>query len=228
MSPAPITTSAQLPAPLGSSGTARRTARTDFAWRVLEEIDYGLMLLSPSGELEHANEVARCELNRGRVIRLDGNRVMGHSSAGTEEILRCLRGAAQGRRQMLTLHHGDVSLTVACVPLSHRAEESDPVLLILARQSATQNLNVTFFSRSYGLTSAEEAVLRALHEGLRINEIASVNGVSECTIRTHVRSVRDKTGINNIRLLVQRVANLPPVVPRSLTTSAPMQAQSPV
>ncbi|QJW84291.1 hypothetical protein HK414_12095 [Ramlibacter terrae] len=30
-------------------------ASADFAWRVLEEIDYGLLLVSPSGALQHAN-----------------------------------------------------------------------------------------------------------------------------------------------------------------------------
>ncbi|MGV3573295.1 MAG: helix-turn-helix transcriptional regulator [Ramlibacter sp.] len=193
-------------------------ASADFAWRVLEEIDYGLLLVSPSGALQHANHLARHELGRARFLRIEANIVVGHMAAQTEEINKAVRGAAQGRRQMLTLRNGDDTLHVACVPLFPSFEgRSGSVLLMLARQTGTQNLNVTFFARSHGLTPAEEAVLKALCDGLDVHEIAISHGVSEYTIRTQVRSLRDKTGINSMRLLVQRVAALPPVVPMSLT-----------
>ena len=42
--------------------------------------------------------------------------------------------------------------------------------------------------------------------------------------RTQVRSLRLKTGIGSMRLLVQRVASLPPMVPMSLTLRAPASA----
>ncbi|MDB5857414.1 MAG: bacterial regulatory s, luxR family protein, partial [Ramlibacter sp.] len=99
------------------------------------------------------------------------------------------------------------------------------VLLMLGRQPGIQNLNVTFFSRTHGLTPTEEAVLRALCEGLEVQDIASAHGVSVCTVRTQVRSLRLKTGIGSMRLLVQRVAALPPMVPMSLTLRTPAFAQ---
>ncbi|MDB5751003.1 MAG: hypothetical protein JWP65_1424 [Ramlibacter sp.] len=200
---------------------------SDFAWRVLEEIDYGLILVSPCGALQHANHLARHELTRGRFLRIEGSIVVGPLPAQTEEINRGVRGAAQGRRQMLTLRNGDDTLHVACVPLFPSFEgRSGSVLLMLARQTGTQNLNVTFFARSHGLTPAEESVLKALCDGLDVHEIALSHGVSEYTIRTQVRSLRDKTGINSMRLLVQRVAALPPVVPMSLTIHPRGVAQS--
>lgn len=202
---------------------AERILQTEFAWRVLEEIDYGLLLVSPTGVLQHANLLARQELSRGKPLRVERGLVVGHLPQHTQEITRGVQAASRGRRQMLILREGDTSLPVACVPLFHPYEsECSSVLLMLARQTGTQNLNLTFFSRFHGLTPAEESVLRALCEGLEVHEIARVNGVSECTVRTQVRSLRDKTGINSIRLLVQRVATLPPVVPMSLTAAVPM------
>jgi DNA-binding CsgD family transcriptional regulator len=197
---------------------AESDPHAEFAWRALEEIDYGLMLVSPTGVLQHANQLARQELLRGRFMRTEGGRLAGSSPPETAEVLRGIAAAAQGRRQMLTLRSGGDSLPVACVPLSQPFEgRPGSVLLMLARQSGTQNLNVSFFSRNHGLTPAEESVLRALCEGLDVQEIASSNGVSVCTVRTQVRSLRDKTGIGSMRLLVQRVAALPPLVPMSLT-----------
>jgi DNA-binding NarL/FixJ family response regulator len=59
-------------------------------------------------------------------------------------------------------------------------------------------------------------VLKALCDGMDVHDIALAKRVSECTVRTHLRSLREKTGVASIRLLVQRVAALPPVVPLAL------------
>lgn len=210
----------------GGAASAR-VPEVEFAWRVLEEIDYGLLLVSPGGRLQHANHLARHELARARFLRIEAATVVGHSPEQTEEVMRGIRWAAQGRRQMLTLRRGAESLPVACVPL-HQPTDGQPasVLLMLGRQSGAQNLAITFFSRTHGLSPAEEAVLKALCEGLDVREIAQANGVAECTVRTQVRSLRDKTGINSMRLLVQRVAALPPVVPMSLAIGPAATAQS--
>jgi DNA-binding CsgD family transcriptional regulator len=191
---------------------------TSFAWRVLEEIDYGLLLVTPAARLQHANHLARHELSRQRFMRIEDQVLVGHTPRQTEELARGVQSAAQGRRQLIVLHNGDETLHVACVPLFHAFEEgSGSVLLMLGRQTGTQNLALTFFARSHGLTPSEEAVLKGLCDGLDVHEIAAAKGVSEYTVRTHVRSLRDKTGVNSIRGLIQRVAALPPVVPLSLS-----------
>jgi DNA-binding CsgD family transcriptional regulator len=198
-----------------------RGLETSFAWRVLEEIDYGLLLLTTDGALQHANHLARHELGRERFMRVHDERVVGQTPWQTEEITRGVQGAALGRRQLIVLRNGADQLHVACVPLFHSFDDTrGAVLLMLGRQAGTQNLAVTFFSRSHGLTPTEEVVLKSLCDGLDVHEIAAAKGVSEYTVRTHVRSLRDKTGINSIRGLIQRVAALPPVVPLSLSFGA--------
>ena len=215
------------PASFKASAAASETfALEDCAWRVLEEIDYGLILVSPAGTLQHANRLGRHELSRARFLATHAGALVGQSPAETEDILRAVRSAAQGRRQMLALRNGDATLHIACVPLLHSYDgDTGPVLLMLSRQTDTQNLNLAFFSRAHGLTPAEESVLKALCEGLDVREIAAANGVTEYTVRTQVRSLRDKTGINSMRLLVQRVASLPPLVPMCLTIQGPVVAQ---
>jgi DNA-binding CsgD family transcriptional regulator len=203
-----------------------RGLETAFAWRVLEEIDYGLLLLTPGGALQHANHLARHELDRERFMRVHEERVVGQTPWQTEEITRGVQAAALGRRQLIVLRNGADQLHVACVPLFHSFDENrGAVLLMLGRQAGTQNLSVTFFSRSHGLTPTEEVVLKSLCDGLDVHEIAAAKGVSEYTVRTHVRSLRDKTGINSIRGLIQRVAALPPVVPLSLSLGAHLAPQ---
>ena len=204
-------------------GGERATPDPEFAWRALEEIDYGLILVDPDGAVQHANHLARHELARALFLRIDRGRVTSHTPLQSEEVVRGIRLAARGRRQMLSLRHGKDTLAVACVPLFQPYEgESASVLLMLARRTGTKNLALSFFAREHRLSPTEEAVLRALCDGLDVQEIAHAHGVCESTLRTQVRSLRDKTDSSSIRQLVQRVAALPPVVPCGLRGEAAM------
>jgi DNA-binding CsgD family transcriptional regulator len=194
-------------------------------WRVLDEIDYGLILVTPEGQLQHANHLGRYELARGKFLGTNGPRncaakgqLQTNSATATAELLSGIRAAARGRRQMLTMRQGPESLSLACVPLRQPFEGAcASVLLMLGRQNDTANLALGFYARSHKLSSTEENVLRALCNGQQIADIAIAHGVAESTVRTQVRALRDKTQCNSIRLLVQQVAALPPVVPVSLT-----------
>ena len=199
----------------------RITPDPEFAWRALEEIDYGLILVNPEGVVQHANHLARHELARGLFLRVDHGRVSSPGPEQGEEVARGIRLAARGRRQMLSLRHGKDSLPVACVPLFQPYEgDSASVLLMLARRTGSKNLALSFFAREHRLSPTEEAVLRALCDGLDVHDIAVAHGVCESTLRTQVRSLRDKTDSSSIRQLVQRVAALPPVVPCGLRGEA--------
>ena len=202
-------------------GPARSTPDPEFAWRALEEIDYGLILVDPDGIVQHANHLARHELARAMFLRIEHGRVTSHGPHQGGEVARGIRLAARGRRQMLNLRHDKHTLAVACVPLFQPYEgESASVLLMLARRTGSKNLALSFFAREHRLSPTEEAVLRALCDGLDVQEIAVAHGVCESTLRTQVRSLRDKTDSSSIRQLVQRVAALPPVVPCGLRGEA--------
>jgi DNA-binding NarL/FixJ family response regulator len=208
--------SSELPGRL-QPGADRTLPDPEFAWRALEEIDYGLILVNPDGVVQHANHLARHELARALFLRIDHGRVTSPVPQQAEEVARGIRLAARGRRQMLSLRHGKDGLPVACVPLFQPYEgESASVLLMLARRTGSKNLALSFFAREHRLSPTEEAVLRALCDGLDVHEIAVAHGVCESTLRTQVRSLRDKTDSSSIRQLVQRVAALPPVVPCGL------------
>jgi len=206
--------------------TADQDVPSAIAWRILDELDYGLILVDPEGRVQHANHLARQEVARGRVLRSDQGMVCGATPATRDEVQRGIRAAARGRRQLLDLRHGAEALPVACVPLFHPHEgASASVLLMLGRQPGAQNLALTFFARAHGLTPAEESVLRALCQGCQVDDIASGHGVCISTVRTQIRSLRDKTGASSIRELVQRLAALPPVVPVSLAMGPRSAAQ---
>ncbi|QTD45176.1 helix-turn-helix transcriptional regulator [Ottowia testudinis] len=196
------------------------TAKADglhpgFLLRLLDEIDYGLVLVNAQGRVQHANHLARYELSNGRLLTCvaDGQ-VAACAVSQTEQLMAAIHGAVQGRRRLLYLSHGEHSMPLAVIPLVHALEgPSTSVLLVMARQRAGDNLALQMFAREHSLTPTEESVLRALCDGRDVDEIAVQHGVAESTVRTQVRSLRDKTGAGGIRQLVQRVLSLPPVVP---------------
>lgn len=203
----------EAPAPREGSHSVGARA-SSVLWSVLDEIDYGLLVVSPHGLLRHANHLARHELARQRFLRLDGDRVQSCSEDTAPLLDQGVRIAARGRRHMHTLKYGDDGLSIAFVPLTHPyADAPGDVLLMLSRILCTQGLALSFFSREHKLTPAEEDVLRGLCKGMDVSEIAQAHGVAESTIRTQVRSLRDKTRHDSIRALLQTVFALPPVVP---------------
>ncbi len=186
-----------------------------FVLRLLDEIDYGLVLVNAQGHIQHANHLARHELATGRLLFSGhGGGIVGSTAALTDQLMAAIHGAVQGRRRLLYLTHGEHNMPVAVIPLVHALEgPSTTVMLVMARQRVGDNLALQMFAREHCLTPTEESVLRALCDGRDVDEIATQHGVAESTVRTQVRSLRDKTGANGIRQLVQRVLALPPVVP---------------
>lgn len=195
----------------------------EVAWRALDEVDFGLALLQSDGKLHHANQAARGELARARYLHVADGHVLACDRVQGTQLLAGLRRAGSGHRQMVMLRRGGESLAVACVPLQSTWDQRADcglVLLMLGRQAESQRLAMAFFARVHSLTPAEENVLRGLCAGLSVQDIARSNGTAIGTVRTQVRTLRDKTAAPSIRCLLQRVASLPPLVPLSLTHAA--------
>lgn len=182
--------------------------------RVFDEIDYGMLLIDAQGRILHANHLARHELANGRVIMSYGNSLLGSSAEFTSQIQQAMESSFRGQRKLLMMTVGDKELSLAFTPLSHPLEADAPsVLVLLSRQSTCDNLAVRMFARSLNLSPSEESVLMGLCRGLQIAEIAKQHGVAESTVRSQIKTLREKAGAPSIRRLLHRVNSLPPVVP---------------
>jgi DNA-binding CsgD family transcriptional regulator len=182
--------------------------------RVLDEVDYGVLIIDAQGTILHANHLARHELASGRMLMSYGNSLLGSSAEFTAQMQTAMEAAFRGQRRLVLLNKGERELSLAFTPLSHPLEADTPtVLVMLSRQSACDNLAVRMFARTIGLSPSEEAVLMGLCRGLEIPEIASEHGVAPSTIRSQIKTLREKAGSPSIRRLLQRINSLPPVVP---------------
>lgn len=182
--------------------------------RVFDEIDYGMLLLDAQGRILHANHLARHELAQRRILRACSGSLMGNTPEHSDRIQQALDAAVRGQRRLVLMREGDRDLSMAFTPLSHPLEDDAPtVLIVLSRQNVCDNLAVRMFARALGLSPTEELVLLALCRGLDIHEIATENGVAVSTVRSQIKTLREKAGAPSIRRLLQRINSLPPVVP---------------
>lgn len=185
--------------------------------RVLDEIDYGMVVVAANGAMRYSNQLAKQELHSNGPLSLSQGQVRAHQPSDQCQLQLALADAVRGRRRLITLGHNGATISVAVLPMpggDEDDENSEPLaLLTFGKRHPSETLTVDFFSRSQGLTGAESRVLQALCNGAKPKEIAAQCDVAISTVRSHICSIRVKTQTANIRELVDRVAKLPPITP---------------
>jgi DNA-binding CsgD family transcriptional regulator len=192
---------------------ARRDPQSLLLMRMLDEIDYGLMLVDPPGRVRYANQAALHECNGRHALSVDAGQLTARTLREREVLARSLESAAQGRRSLLSLHSDGASLTAAVVPMGSDSSDEPSVLIVFGKRQMCGHLSVEFFAQAHRLTAAECAVLKGLTEGLKPSQIAAQVGVAISTVRSQIGSIRIKTATKSIRDLVNQVALMPPFVP---------------
>lgn len=179
---------------------------------VIDELAHGVLVTNLEGKLLHANQAARHELARHRVLGARNGVLHACTPEGAKTLQDALGKVVEGKRSLIEIAAPEgPSLTLATVPLKTRGEPR--VALLFARTMVCDSLMLCFFSRSHGLTAAEEQVLGILCQGFSAPQIATQLKVAVSTVRSHVRSLCTKTRSSGVRELVSRIAVLPPVAP---------------
>jgi DNA-binding CsgD family transcriptional regulator len=198
------------------------SANTALLMRVLDEIDYGVLLVDASGQLRYANQLGLQEVSRGGPLQLAHGRLQARYAGDQSTLHLVLADAQRGRRRLFSAGHNGHSVSVAAVPMpaSGQDDTESLALLVFGKRPAGETLTVDFYARAHALTATETSVLKGICGGLRPKEIARGQGVAISTVRSHICSIRIKTQTASIRELVNRVAVLPPITPAMKTASA--------
>lgn len=212
------------------SGPERRSgisALASLLTAMLDEVDYGMLLLDDWGRLLHLNHGARVELSTTHPLCLQEGLLTAHDAHDASTLQDVLADARRrGLRRLVTFGEGVASVTVAVVPLplvaavgskgrpdqENAAGAGHGILVMLGKRQLCESLSVEAYARMHRLTVAETAVLKALCMGQRPGEIAHSKGVAVSTVRTQIGKIRAKTGAESIAAALQQVAVLPPIV----------------
>ncbi len=185
----------------------------DLAVALIDEIEFGLIACDVHGSLRYANRSGREELATGTVLKLVGDVVRCADGCASALSAALLEAAVNGRRQLMKLGQGADRLMGMVIPL--RADTGVPasVLIMLGRRGPCSVLGLEMFSKVHGLTLTERRILSGLLADKAPRQIAAANGVALSTVRSQIKSIRDKVGVRNIEGLLIRAAEVPPVTP---------------
>jgi DNA-binding CsgD family transcriptional regulator len=213
---------------LASGLMLNAAASTAVLMRVLDEIDYGLLLVTASGTLSYANQLGLQEVLGKGPLLIENGRLTTRAPADQVALHAALADAQRGRRKLFSVGHNGGTVSVATVPMPVEDDGVEAqVLLVFGKRSSSETLTVDFYARSHGLTGTEMSVLKRICGGMKPKEIARDHGVAISTVRSHICSIRIKTQTSSIRELVNRVSVLPPITP-AMKTSLNKAAQTAV
>ena len=185
----------------------------------LDTIGAGVLLADGGARLTHANASGHALLAQGDVLSARGGRLVARDPQA-DRLLRDALGAAEngdtamGRKGIevgLGARDGARYLAHA-LPLKDGARRKagasyDAVAALFVRQAALDSLSpLEALAGEFRLTPAEVRVLRAIVDIGGVREVAPVLGVSEPTVKSHLRSIYDKTGARRQADLVKLVA----------------------
>ena len=200
----------------GYRGPERRAlppAPTQWLAFMLDEVDYGALLLTEGGRVALMNHAARADLQGEHPLHVvDGElRVRDLQQAGV--LHQALLAAHAGQHCLITLGNGATAVSVTVKPLGPVGlGGAGAIVLMLGKRQVCAPLSVQLFARRYALTPSETRVLEGLCEGLKPRSVAAHCNVALTTVRTHIGAIRAKVGARGIGEVLQRVALLPPVV----------------
>jgi len=193
---------------------------------MLDEIDYGLVVLGADARILLANDPARLELGGERFVRRRQDRLTPSSARHGAKLEAALANVRRGQRSLVTFSGADGELALSFVPLNSglrsaaEIPEAPLALLIFGKRDACEALTLQQYGQLHGLTGAEQALLPAISRGLGVEAIAQQQCVALSTVRTQLGSIREKTGVTSLRMLMARLNNLPPLRPSRFLTQA--------
>jgi DNA-binding CsgD family transcriptional regulator len=165
-----------------------------------DQLGLAIVILSTSGGILLANDLARAMIENGGPIRVVDGRLQAKDYAANAELMRAIAALAQpgfeGREHHLCLarasEHEQAAL--GCLrPLAITDGQAAALALFIADPSQSNHYAIEALGRAYGLSKAETRTLRALAETDGIPDAAARLQITVATVKSHLRKIFRKT-----------------------------------
>jgi DNA-binding CsgD family transcriptional regulator/PAS domain-containing protein len=202
-------------------------ALTQVSTLLIEQLPVGVMLLTSEGYALHANQAARAVLDAGDGLTLRKGRLSSSHPEHARHIARAVESAAAlrhgrvlgtGAPLHLTRPSGRAAYTLIFAPTGARAQIAldqsriAEVIVLLHDPAQVLDIPADVFQRYFRFTPAEARLAQGLLQGLSIDDIALRHELSRETIRSELKRVFRKTGVNSqadlVRFLLAGLAPL--------------------
>jgi DNA-binding CsgD family transcriptional regulator len=179
----------------------------------LDQLDFGVIICGPEGQLRLANDAARREIALGSPLAIDRFGKLAPegcaADVATQWRVALSKAAHLQRRRMVPLWANGTSLMATVLPLGQASQAC--ALVLLSRRQVATDIMVALFGKVHDLTAAECCVLLGLVNGKRLADMALERKVQMSTLRAQVASLRAKTGVSRVEDLILMVAAMPPM-----------------
>lgn len=182
----------------------------------LDRSPRGVFVIDLAGKILFANRVGLQLLATGDALRSQHGVITAASAAGTGALHRLMAAAVAGSAPgACTLRRpgGELPVLVDALPIRSAAAFEGlpaPRLLLVATDPAQgREPSVAAVRAVFGTTESEALVAIRIAKGEGVPAVAVALGVSATTVRTHLKSVFDKTGTHRQAQLAWLLARLP-------------------
>jgi DNA-binding CsgD family transcriptional regulator len=198
-----------------SLGIARTESKSELRWEeAIDRMSVGVLIVTDDGRFVGANAEGRRLLTSARQIGLTNGKVRPCQSEKAVEFQELVTKLARGeldRAAMLigSLEDGgsDLLLGLVGAPADHAAESRSACSHVFAYVSELDKdygRLEGLLRQAFQLTKMESKTTIAFLRGMGVDEAARSLGLGPATVRTHVKHIYSKTGVQRQSQLVHR------------------------
>jgi DNA-binding CsgD family transcriptional regulator len=184
---------------------------------VVDTLDVALVGLDADGKVCFLNSMAESLLRSGEILRLQGGRIVPHDAHEAEALKKLIETACTRELESLpggaiTLHKGHRSLYLTVLPYTASNDllpDRTKVFLSITDPDARPKSRSELLVALFHLTPAESRIAMLLASGEEPTGIAARTRSSYATVRSHLKSIYQKTNVSKQSQLVRLISMLP-------------------
>lgn len=142
-------------------------APSPFLLGVLDEMDYGWLVLNQAEVILYANQLAQQELDDADFVTLRHGRLVTSSAANSDALSAAVSASGRGQRALIKMTNGEAELGLSVIPLPLGepacvlTAADHCVLIILGKRETFDTNSLRHYGRLHRLTPSEQAPLPA-------------------------------------------------------------------
>lgn len=175
--------------------------------RLFDAIGVGVLLVGDGGKLISASDVGQKALESGQCVRLGSQGKVCITDVDADARLNGLLAQWRDGERQQVIKVNETKLTIVRLQKSARLRffDAPTVAIIIEKAARRVATDVPQLADRFGLTKAEMKIMSGLLGGSSIADLAVESNRSRETIRSQLKSVFSKTGVNSQSELLRLV-----------------------
>lgn len=202
----------------------------------VEQLSVGSIFLDASGTVIRSNLIARNLLTERDGIRLVNNRLVFADSANDRSFRDFVRMSGGAPASRVSFMHAErtsgkpalgIIVRRLAMPETLNVGSCPAIAVFITDPQQRAGFTGAAITNVFRLTTMEAEIVASLANGLCLQQISEVFGITPNTVRAHLRSVFSKIGVSRQSQLVQRVRTSVSSLVVQMSSEAPAPRRKP-